>query len=312
PSPWGPGRPGWHIECSAMSSRYLGVTFDIHGGGDDLIFPHHECEIAQSEAASGEIFARYWLHNGMVNMRREKMSKSLGNTLTIRDLVTRHDPAALRLFLLGTHYRSPLEWAEERVEDSARALERLWRPIDEADKQAAAGAAKDEPLAPELQAFRQRFTEIGGARGGQRACARAAVASDRRGGQAGRGRRREGRAARPRAAGLPPAFHRDRRSAWRTARVRSSGCGVRSTRRTSRPRPAPRRTSRSPPSCRPSASVSPRSEERVEDSARALERLWRPIDEADKQAAAGAAKDEPLAPELQAFRQRFTDAMDDD
>src|SRR6185436_12576419 len=159
PSPWGPGRPGWHIECSAMSSRYLGVTFDIHGGGDDLIFPHHECEIAQSEAASGEIFARYWLHNGMVNMRREKMSKSLGNTLTIRDLVTRHDPAALRLFLLGTHYRSPLEWAEERVEDSARALERLWRPIDEADKQTAAGGAKDEPLAPELQAFRQRFTD---------------------------------------------------------------------------------------------------------------------------------------------------------
>jgi cysteinyl-tRNA synthetase len=157
PSPWGPGRPGWHIECSAMSSRYLGVTFDIHGGGDDLIFPHHECEIAQSEAASGEVFARYWLHNGMVNMRREKMSKSLGNTLTIRDLVVRHDPAALRLFLLGTHYRSPLEWAEERVEDSARALERLWRPIDDAEK--LGPIAKDEPLAPELQAFRQRFID---------------------------------------------------------------------------------------------------------------------------------------------------------
>ena len=160
PSPWGPGRPGWHIECSAMSSRYLGATFDIHGGGDDLIFPHHECEIAQSEAASGETFARYWLHNGMVNMRREKMSKSLGNTLTIRDLVTRHDPAALRLFLLGTHYRSPLEWAEERVEDSARALERLWRPVDDADKHAAsAAAAKDTPLPADLQAFRQRFLD---------------------------------------------------------------------------------------------------------------------------------------------------------
>ena len=157
PSPWGLGRPGWHIECSAMSSRYLGVTFDIHGGGDDLIFPHHECEIAQSEAASGEVFARYWLHNGMVNMRREKMSKSLGNTLTIRDLVVRHDPAALRLFLLGTHYRSPLEWAEERVEDSARALERLWRPIDDAEK--LGPVAKDEPLALELQAFRQRFID---------------------------------------------------------------------------------------------------------------------------------------------------------
>jgi cysteinyl-tRNA synthetase len=161
-SPWGPGRPGWHIECSAMSSRYLGDTFDIHGGGDDLVFPHHECEIAQSEAASGETFARYWLHNGMVNMRREKMSKSLGNTLTIRDLVVRHDPAALRLFLLGTHYRSPLEWAEERVEDSARALERLWRPIDDAEKYAASdpsGAAPDAELPADLQVFRQRFID---------------------------------------------------------------------------------------------------------------------------------------------------------
>jgi cysteinyl-tRNA synthetase len=145
-----------------MSSRYLGDTFDIHGGGDDLVFPHHECEIAQSEAASGETFARYWLHNGMVNMRREKMSKSLGNTLTIRDLVVRHDPAALRLFLLGTHYRSPLEWAEERVEDSARALERLWRPIDDAEKYAASdpsGAAKDAELPADLQVFRQRFID---------------------------------------------------------------------------------------------------------------------------------------------------------
>jgi cysteinyl-tRNA synthetase len=120
-SPWGPGRPGWHIECSAMSVRYLGESFDIHGGGEDLIFPHHECEVAQTEADTGKPFARYWVHNGMVNMGREKMSKSLGNTLTIRDLVSRHDPAALRLFLLGTHYRSPLEWAEERVADSARA-----------------------------------------------------------------------------------------------------------------------------------------------------------------------------------------------
>src|SRR5262249_38077350 len=157
-SPWGPGRPGWHIECSAMSSRYLGATFDIHGGGDDLIFPHHECEIAQSEAASGEIFARYWLHNGMVNMGRGEMSKSIRNTPTIRDRVGRHDRAAVRVFLLGTHYRSPLEWAEERVEDSARALERLWRPIDEADKLGTAGT-KDEPLAPELEAFRQRFVD---------------------------------------------------------------------------------------------------------------------------------------------------------
>jgi cysteinyl-tRNA synthetase len=160
-SPWGPGRPGWHIECSAMSAGYLGETFDIHGGGEDLIFPHHECEIAQTEADTGKPFARYWVHNGMVNMGREKMSKSLGNTLTIRDLLTRHDPAALRLFLLGTHYRSPLEWAEERVEDSARALARLWRPVDDAAKQAAvsATAAPETPLPPELVPYRQHFLE---------------------------------------------------------------------------------------------------------------------------------------------------------
>jgi cysteinyl-tRNA synthetase len=160
-SPWGAGRPGWHIECSAMAVRYLGESFDIHGGGDDLIFPHHECEIAQTEADTGRPFARYWVHNGMVNMAREKMSKSLGNTLTIRDLVARHDPAALRLFLLGTHYRSPLEWSEERVEDSARALERLWRPIDDAGKLAAATTledAKDRPPA-ELAGYRRRFLD---------------------------------------------------------------------------------------------------------------------------------------------------------
>jgi cysteinyl-tRNA synthetase len=164
-SPWGPGRPGWHIECSAMSVRYLGPSFDIHGGGEDLIFPHHECEIAQTEADTGKPFARYWVHNGMVNMGREKMSKSLGNTLTIRDLVRRHDPAALRLFLLGTHYRSPLEWSEERVADSARALERLWRPVDDAERYAAtatfdpAGAAANRPLPTEFAIHRQRFLD---------------------------------------------------------------------------------------------------------------------------------------------------------
>jgi cysteinyl-tRNA synthetase len=157
-SPWGAGRPGWHIECSAMAMRYLGESFDIHGGGDDLIFPHHECEVAQTEADTGKPFARYWVHNGMVNMGREKMSKSLGNMLTIRDLVARHDPAALRLFLLGTHYRSPLEWSEARVEDSARALQRLWRPIDEAAKHAA-GPAALQALPAEVAVFRQRFVD---------------------------------------------------------------------------------------------------------------------------------------------------------
>ena len=133
-SPWGPGRPGWHIECSAMAMQYLGESFDIHGGGDDLIFPHHECEIAQAEAATGKVFARYWIHNGLVNMGREKMSKSLGNTLTIRELVRRHDPQALRLYLLGTHYRNPLEWSEARAEEiKAEALELMRAGIAEAE-----------------------------------------------------------------------------------------------------------------------------------------------------------------------------------
>ena len=150
-SPWGPGRPGWHIECSAMAMRYLGESFDIHGGGEDLVFPHHECEIAQAEAATGRPFSRYWLHNGFVNMGREKMSKSLGNTLSIRDLVKRHDPDALRLFFLGTHYRHALEWSEERVQDSARALERFTRLLDDPQ---ALGAG---PPSARLAAFREQF-----------------------------------------------------------------------------------------------------------------------------------------------------------
>jgi cysteinyl-tRNA synthetase len=126
-SPWGPGRPGWHIECSAMAMRYLGDSFDVHGGGEDLVFPHHECEVAQSEAATDRPFSRYWVHNAFVNMGKEKMSKSLGNTLLIRELVKRHDPDAIRLFFMGTHYRNPVEWSEERVQDSARAMERFTR-----------------------------------------------------------------------------------------------------------------------------------------------------------------------------------------
>src|SRR5438105_13600677 len=116
-SPWGPGRPGWHIECSAMAMKYLGASFDLHGGGEDLIFPHHECELAQTEADTGRPLARYWLHNGMVTFRAEKMSKSLGNILSIREFVKRHDPDAFRLFVLGTHYRHPVDFAEERVRD---------------------------------------------------------------------------------------------------------------------------------------------------------------------------------------------------
>ena len=111
-SPWGKGRPGWHIECSAMSAKYLGETFDIHAGGKDLVFPHHENEIAQSEAASGKTFANYWMHNGFVQIDNEKMSKSLGNFFTIRDVLKTYEAEALRLFLLGTHYRNPINFSD--------------------------------------------------------------------------------------------------------------------------------------------------------------------------------------------------------
>jgi cysteinyl-tRNA synthetase len=138
PSPWGPGRPGWHIECSAMAMEYLGESLDLHGGGADLIFPHHECEIAQSEAVTGQPFARCWLHNGFVNLGAEKMSKSLGNTLAIRDLVRRHDPAAVRLYLLSAHYRGPIEYAPERIQEAQAAVARLRRLVEEGTASSAA------------------------------------------------------------------------------------------------------------------------------------------------------------------------------
>ena len=153
-SPWGPGRPGWHIECSAMAARYLGESFDIHGGGEDLIFPHHECEIAQTEAVTGKPFSRYWVHNGMVNLGSEKMSKSLGNTLLIREMVKRHTPDALRFWILGTHYRNPLEFAEERLGEAARALERVWGPVIESRKHGEPPAGE---LSPDLARFRDAF-----------------------------------------------------------------------------------------------------------------------------------------------------------
>ncbi len=132
PSPWGDGRPGWHIECSAMSMKYLGETFDIHGGGKDLIFPHHENEIAQSEGATGKPFARYWLHNGFININAEKMSKSLGNFLTIREMIKRYHPEVIRHFLLSAHYRSPLDFTEEALAESGKALERFYTAMREA------------------------------------------------------------------------------------------------------------------------------------------------------------------------------------
>jgi cysteinyl-tRNA synthetase len=124
-SPWGPGRPGWHIECSAMASKYLGAGFDIHGGGEDLIFPHHENEIAQSEGATGQPFARYWLHNAFLELKGEKMAKSVGNVVSPRELLRRHRGVVLRYALLGAHYRSPLEFSEEVLADAAASYDRL-------------------------------------------------------------------------------------------------------------------------------------------------------------------------------------------
>ncbi len=125
-SPWGKGRPGWHIECTAMSSSLLGETLDIHGGGKDLVFPHHENEIAQSEAAFGKKFVKYWIHNGFVNINQEKMSKSLGNFLLIKDIIKIYHPESVRLFLLSNHYRSPIDFNEKAMEEASGALEKIY------------------------------------------------------------------------------------------------------------------------------------------------------------------------------------------
>ncbi len=129
-SPWGKGRPGWHIECSAMSAEYLGQGFDIHGGGKDLIFPHHENEIAQSEAAFEKTFVRYWLHNGFVNINQEKMSKSLGNFLMIKDILKSYHPEVLRLFLLSHHYRSPVDFSEQAMKEVSVGLDKIYALLE--------------------------------------------------------------------------------------------------------------------------------------------------------------------------------------
>jgi cysteinyl-tRNA synthetase len=144
-SPWGEGRPGWHIECSAMSRELLGQPFDIHGGGQDLQFPHHENEIAQSEGAAGEEFVRYWMHNGFVRVDEEKMSKSLGNFFTVREVLAKYDAEVVRFFILRAHYRSPLNYSDAHLEDAKAALTRLYtalrnekgaRPVDWAEPHA--------------------------------------------------------------------------------------------------------------------------------------------------------------------------------
>ncbi len=138
-SPWGNGRPGWHIECSAMARKYLGDGFDIHAGGNDLVFPHHENEIAQAQAATGRPFSRYWIHNGMVNLGGEKMAKSTGHTVDLLSALEKYPPLAIRLFYLRTHYRKPLEFSTAALDDAARSLDRLWSfrrraPLDVEDK----------------------------------------------------------------------------------------------------------------------------------------------------------------------------------
>jgi cysteinyl-tRNA synthetase len=155
-SPWGKGRPGWHIECSAMSMRYLGETLDIHGGGQDLIFPHHENEIAQSEGFTGVTpFVKYWLHNGFVQLGGEKMSKSLGIFVTLKQALDRFSPDAIRLFILSSHYRSPINFTEEGVAAAEKGVERL-RQAAFADSQRGSG---DSSEAVDTEAFRQRFVE---------------------------------------------------------------------------------------------------------------------------------------------------------
>ncbi|WP_324778960.1 cysteine--tRNA ligase [Thiobacillus sedimenti] len=149
-SPWGPGRPGWHIECSAMSAELLGRHFDIHGGGQDLQFPHHENEIAQSEGAHGCTFVNYWLHNGFVRVDNEKMSKSLGNFFTIREVLEKYDPEVVRFFILRAHYRSPLNYSDAHLDDAKVALTRLYTALKGVP---ATGAAPDWDQ-PAAQRFR--------------------------------------------------------------------------------------------------------------------------------------------------------------
>ncbi|ASN03703.1 cysteine--tRNA ligase [Virgibacillus necropolis] len=129
-SPWGQGRPGWHIECSAMAKKYLGETIDIHAGGQDLTFPHHENEIAQSEAMNGKSFARYWMHNGYINIDNEKMSKSLGNFVLTKELIEQHDPRIIRFFMLSVHYRNPINFSEELLEGAKSSYERIKNAYD--------------------------------------------------------------------------------------------------------------------------------------------------------------------------------------
>ena len=163
-SPWGEGRPGWHIECSVMSNRYLGETIDIHAGGQDLKFPHHENEIAQSEARSGKNFSNYWLHNEYINVSNEKMSKSLGNFFTVREIAEIFDLEVVRLFMLSTHYRNPINFSDEILNQSKAGLERLYNAKEKAlftinNLEDSKMTEEEAKLQEELAGFRQKFID---------------------------------------------------------------------------------------------------------------------------------------------------------
>lgn len=162
PSPWGWGYPGWHIECSAMAMKYLGETFDIHGGGLENIFPHNEDEVAQAEAATGQPFARYWLHNNMVTVEGVKMGKSLGNAIYLKDLFRRYDPLVVRFFILGSHYRSALDFSAEAMDGAEKGLARLHgtvRLVRERLREGAPPGQVDPAVLPVLETHKQRFLE---------------------------------------------------------------------------------------------------------------------------------------------------------
>jgi cysteinyl-tRNA synthetase len=153
-SPWGKGRPGWHIECSAMAMKYLGETIDIHSGGQDLVFPHHENEIAQSEAVTGKPFANYWIHNGFINVNNEKMSKSLGNFFTVRDIAKEFDYEVIRFFMLSVHYRNPINFSDELLGQSKNGLDRMYNCLDNL-----AYLSKNPPESPTGSLDEQKYKE---------------------------------------------------------------------------------------------------------------------------------------------------------
>ena len=161
-SPWGMGRPGWHIECSAMANKYLGETIDLHSGGQDLIFPHHENEIAQSECANGKPFAHYWMHNGYININNQKMSKSLGNFFTVRDIRKKYDSEVIRFFMLSAHYRNPINFADTLMDQAKSAVERVYTCIENLEfllENAAQTANTDEAVYKKLDEFKQKYMD---------------------------------------------------------------------------------------------------------------------------------------------------------